>query len=83
MASYSMAHPALARERACISRDQSAFRSDSAPQLRLHPSAVWQPEMPLAAGPVHRAPLTAPPGIDSRKFRRQYLLAGHQVGDGR
>lgn len=80
MASYSMAQTALARELACISRDQSAHRAGSDPRPRPHPSVVWQPEMPTAAGAAHRAPPAAPPGIDSRKFRRRYILAWRQLG---
>ena len=80
MASYSMAHPALARERVCISRDHSAHRADSDPRPQLRPPAVWQPESPPAAEAAHTAPPTAPPAIDSRKFRGRYILAGHQLG---
>lgn len=80
MASYSMAHPALARERACISRDQTAHRADSACRPQPHPPAVWQPERPPAAAAAHSASPTAPPAIDSRKFRRRYILAWPQLG---
>lgn len=80
MASYSMAHPALVWERACISRDQSANRADSDPRPQLHPPAVWQLERPSAAGVAHTVPPAAPPGIDSRKFRRRYILSWHQLG---
>lgn len=80
MATHSMAHPALARERACISRDQSAQCADSDPRPQPYPPAVWQPTRPSEAAAANSAPPIAPPVIDSRKFRRQCLLAWRQLG---
>lgn len=80
MASYSMAHPALVWERACIPRDQSARRAGSDPRPQLHPPGVWQPERAPSADATHTAPPAAPATIDSRKFRRRYILAGRQLG---
>lgn len=81
MATHSMAHPALARERACISRDQSGQRADSDPRPQPYPPAVWQLTRPSEAAAAHSAPPTTPPAIDPRKFRRRYILAWHQLGD--